>query len=300
MILHGSIANVVDTVFRSMRLNVELADVSFGVIVRFEDVKLANVSLNHNKIVSTSLDEYDYYGDDEWQDTAVDDKEHDVEFAPVPVAERSMFGEEFQIADEIMSDCLYVDAADGAVLPGCPLVSAQRRQEIARQGGEQRRTYISQIQNESTQLYVLTEGRLRLLREQVGLKPLPPPPAGWPPFSVTPPADPVMRTSLTLQLPMPPGTAVPALVWTPEAADAARGPVHTPGQRLRGDEASNATLVLIVTFALLAVTAAAAAMWSAWSLRRDSHKGQRSFDEGSKRPWPRRLQSWTVCILADG
>ena len=284
-----------------MRLDVELADVSNGGVVRFEDVKLADVSLNYGKIVSTSWKEYDSASGR--PETVVDSADYDVEYTPVPVAERSMFGEEFLIADQIMSDCLYKYAADGEILPGCPLVSAQRRRVFRRQRGKQPRAEgarSTQKRDGNTKQYLLTEDSLRMLREQASLKPMPPPPAGWPSFSVTPPANPVMRTSLTLHLPMPPGTAVPALVVTPEAAAAAHGVVHNSDQPPWSGEISRATVVIIVASALIAGTAAVAALWSLRFLQRRFSKGRRRFGDDYKRPWPRRFPNWKVRELADG
>ena len=298
-ILYESSANVVDTVFRNIRLDVELVDISYGGVVRFEDTKLANISLNHGKIVSTSRIEE---GGGR-QDTNAEGNDYDVEYTPVPVAERSMFGEEFFIADQTMSDCLYKEAADGVVLPGCPLVSTQRRRELRRQRGNQPRpeaARITQKRYENAKQYLLTEDSLQMLREQAGLKPLPPPPAGWPPFSLTPPANPVMRTSLTYPLPMLPGTAVPALVVTPEAAAAAHGAMHTSGQPQGRGGASRATAVLIVAAALVAGTAAVAALWTLWFLQRHSPKGRRRCGEECEHPWPRRFPCWKVRKLADG
>ena len=281
-----------DTVFRSMRLDVELADVSSGGIVRFENAKLANVSLNHGKIVSTSWNDQDSeYG---WLENSVDGEDFDVEYIPVPVAERSMFGEEFLIADQIMRDCLY-NATDGEVLPGCPLAQAQG---MSRQGRKEHGS--SNNRYENIEEFLLTEDSLRRLQEHAGLKPMPPSPAGWPPFKMTPPANPVMRTSLTLPLPMPPGTAVPALVLTPEAAAAAHGAMHASRQPPGRGEASRETFVLIVAAVLIAGTAAVASLWALLSLWHRSPKGQRKFGDEFERPWPHRFPCWTVRNLADG
>ena len=300
-IQYESSANVVNTVFRSTRLDVELADVSNGGVVRFEDVKLANVSLNHGRIVRTSWN--DYESGLGRQEPAVDGHDYDVEYTPVPVAERSMFGEEFLIDDQVMSDCLYKDAADGVILPGCPMVSAQRRRELRRQRGKQPRSEgarSSQKRYGITQQYLLMEDSLRMLREQASLKRMPPPPADWPPFRMAPPANRVMRTSLTLQLPMPPGTAVPALVMTPEAAATAHGAMHHSGHHPGSGEASRGTVVLIVAAALIAGIAAVAALWSLRFLQRRFPNCRRKFADEYKRPWPRRFPCWTVRELADG
>ena len=293
VIKDDSSANVVDTVFRSMRLDVELADVSFGGHVRFENVKLANVSLNLGKVVSTSFnnDERDYAK----QVAAVDGEDYDVEYTPVPVGERSMFGEEFLIDDQIMSDCLCTNASAG--VPECPLVPAQRRHETSRQ--DLKKCGVGNNRYENIEEFLLTEDSLRRLQEHAGLKPMPPPPAGWPPFNTTPPANSVMRTSLSLPLPTPPGTAVPALVLTPEAAAVAKRAMQTTGQPPERGEASRATVVLIVAATLIAGAAAAVVLWTLWSLRCRSPKSWRRFLNELKRPWRRRLPFWTVRNLSD-
>eukprot|EP00892_Ulva_mutabilis_P004162 jgi/Ulvmu1/2117/UM127_0002.1 len=124
-----SICNVRNTVFRNMHLAVEIADVSFGGTVRFENVLLANVTLARGAVVSTTLNDYQqavgfyltYY--------AEDDEDFDVEIQPVPPSERGVFGEEFVIVEQTMSDCLYVSAAVGTVLPACPQSSLKARND---------------------------------------------------------------------------------------------------------------------------------------------------------------------------
>ena len=284
-----------DTVFRNMRLDVELVDVSNGGVVRFEDVKLANVSLNHGMIMSTSWT--DYVSDAEWQHTAADDADFDVEYRPVPVTERSMFGEEFLIADQIMSDCLHMTAADGPALPGCPLASTQQQQAMSRQSAKQSGAGAARtIHNPyaSIDQYLLTEDNLRQFQLQAAIQPMPHPSAHSPSFNMAPPANPKVRTSLTLQLPMPPGTSVPALTWTPEAVAAAREAMNTSGRPQGSDKASSVRVTLIAAVALVAVIATIAALWASWSLRRLSAKHRRSLDDKCQLPWPRQFPYWTV------
>ena len=295
MITYDSSANVVDTVFRSMRLDAELADVSSGGHLRFEDVKLANVSLNHGKVVSTSF--YDDERQYARQEHIAEGEDYDVVYTPVPVAERSMFGEDFLITDQIMSNCVSTNAPDGDLVEDCALVPAQRRKKMSRQDLMKFGTGNNRYEN--FQQFLLTEDSLRLLQEHAGLKPIPPPPAGWPPFNMTPPANPVMRTSLTLPLPTPRGTAVPALVLTPEAAATAKIAILTSGQPPRRGDASRGTVVLIVAAALIAGTAAAAILWMLLSLRHRSPKSWKRFVNELKTPWLRWLPFLTVRNLAD-
>eukprot|EP00892_Ulva_mutabilis_P000954 jgi/Ulvmu1/1085/UM106_0001.1 len=128
---HGNIRN---SVFRNMHLEVEIADVSFEGIVRFENVSLANVTLNRGAVVSTTLNDYQqpvgfyltYY--------AEDDEDFDVEIQPVPPSERGVFGEEFVIVEQTMSNCLYLLTAVGTVWPGCPQSSLKARNDTIDRG----------------------------------------------------------------------------------------------------------------------------------------------------------------------
>ena len=102
-----------------MNLDVEIADVSFEGIVQFEATRLANVTLSKGKIVSTTINDYgpaigfdlNYYADD--------DAEYDVLVSAVPQGERGVFGEEWVIHSDTGSDCIYLLAPRGALLPGC-------------------------------------------------------------------------------------------------------------------------------------------------------------------------------------
>ena len=129
-----SLGNIRNTVFHNSDLQVEIADVSFEGIVRFENVSFANVTLEHDAVVSTTLNDYQqaigfyltYYADD--------DEEFDVTIEPVPPAERGVFGEEFRIVGQTMSDCIYLLAIPGTVLPGCPASSLHARNRTIDRG----------------------------------------------------------------------------------------------------------------------------------------------------------------------
>eukprot|EP00892_Ulva_mutabilis_P004140 jgi/Ulvmu1/2098/UM125_0001.1 len=125
-----SICNVRNTVFRNMHLQVEIADVSFAGIVRFENVSLANVTLEHGAVVSTTLNDYGPAVGSYLTYYAEDDEDFDVEIQPVPPSERGVFGEEFVIVEQTMSDCVYLLAAAGTVFPGCPQSSLMARNDM--------------------------------------------------------------------------------------------------------------------------------------------------------------------------
>lgn len=293
---HGT-AHVVDTVFRNMRLAVELADVSKAGIVRFANTRLANVTLEAGRLVSTSNNDYvsseagsDYYADD--------DEDFDVAFAPVPIEARSMFGEEFEIANQTMSDCVYIKAPPGTLLPGCPESSLQKRQEVIQRGLDQKSVSIdNNIVWENVGSF-LDEGSPWLQAVMVSLGPLPPPPAASVPINVTPPAEPVMRSTLSMPLPVPPGAIVPPLERTPEAAAAAdralpllRAPPRPPD----GEEAQHSWVALVVAAVVIAVVAAAAVLWATHALRRRPARaeGRSSMASTSQYMYRRRnIPSW--------
>lgn len=126
-IKYGGLANIQNTVFLNMHLLSEIADVSFGGGIRFENVSLANVTLGHGAVVSTSTNDdaevapcYIIYEAD-------DDDGYDVQVVAVPEGQRGPFGEQYKIVEGVMSDCLFLVAPHGLVLPGCPDASAQKR-----------------------------------------------------------------------------------------------------------------------------------------------------------------------------
>lgn len=148
MSTYASVTHVRDTVFRNMRLEAALVDVSYGGIVRLDRVALANVTLPHAAVVSTGANDYDsiplmdgvelseplssvYLPDD--------DAAYDVPVGVVPPGERGPFALEFLVKDATMSDCLFQLATD-PVYPGCPAASAEARRikavVSARVGGE--------------------------------------------------------------------------------------------------------------------------------------------------------------------
>ena len=130
MSMHESVTHIRNSVFRNTTLAVELVDVSHGGIVRFNDVSLADVSLTHGAVVSTTTNDYYFEGDVLYY--ASDDAQYDVPLEPVPSTAQSMFGEDFVIADATMSDCLFLRAQEGDVFPGCPEESVAARQRLVR------------------------------------------------------------------------------------------------------------------------------------------------------------------------
>lgn len=147
--VYHSVVTVRNTVFRNMRLPVEIADVSFDGTVRFDNVSLANVALQHGAVVSTSLNDYRavgggldggncpdagagmhtvrYYADDD------DGPAYDVALTAVAPGEGGAFGAESVIVHAAMSDCIGFLHEEGLQRPGCPEPpAAARRRVLAR------------------------------------------------------------------------------------------------------------------------------------------------------------------------
>lgn len=128
-------ARISNTLFRNMNLAVELVDVTGGGTVTFEATTLANVVLHNNKVVSTSLNDFDPVWsfdctDTDWEYNPDMDDAYDVRWQPVARDAGGVYGAEFFIANSTMSDCLFLLTADGLVLPGCPPESAEARRPM--------------------------------------------------------------------------------------------------------------------------------------------------------------------------
>lgn len=280
-LMYSGLGHIVDTVFRDMHLSVEIADVSDNGIVVFRNVSLANVTLTRGSIVTTTHSDYDRHTGARLHTYAADDEAYDVDFVPVPVGDRGMFGEDFVIVEATMSDCLFPGLSAGAVMPGCPQESAEKRmalllESVDEEGevsydngdyggvGQQRR-----IKD------LLTLAEPWLVRVQEALGPLPPPPRAWPPFAVDTPANPVVRTELTAVQPVPPGTLLAGLNRT--AASAAAADEVLPGLRAQeaaaaaaaaDDDGVSGTVVVAAAVAALLAVAVAAVPCAVVMLRR--------------------------------
>eukprot|EP00892_Ulva_mutabilis_P006269 jgi/Ulvmu1/4013/UM188_0003.1 len=124
-----TVTRVRNSIFRNMHLHVELVDVSFGGIVRLENVALANVSLVHGAVVSTTANDYlDGLGIVIY--TPSDDEDYDVELTLVQPSQRSPLGKDFMIENATMSDCMFLLAREGQVFPGCPARSVAGREQL--------------------------------------------------------------------------------------------------------------------------------------------------------------------------
>ena len=104
-----------------MLLAVELVDVSFDGMVRFENVLLSNVTLMRGAVVSTTINDYSMVPGSYARFYAYDDASYDVAVIPVPLNARDDVGADFRIADGIVSDCIGMLVLPGTSLPvpGC-------------------------------------------------------------------------------------------------------------------------------------------------------------------------------------
>lgn len=130
-----SVAAVRNTVFRNMRLSSEVADVSYGGTVHFNNTAFANVSLARGHVVSTTASDYESpFVGVYFRSYAEDDAAYDVDVAPLPRADAGVFGAEFEIADDLMSDCMYMvtqyDDESNGLQPGCPPRSVAQRWRV--------------------------------------------------------------------------------------------------------------------------------------------------------------------------
>eukprot|EP00892_Ulva_mutabilis_P004146 jgi/Ulvmu1/2102/UM125_0006.1 len=125
-------AHVTNTVFRNMYLYAEIVDVSEGSSVRFQNVSLSHVQLQHGAVVSTTKNDYTGIDACEYEYWPSDHDEYDVDVVPLPVpqSEDRVVGEHYMIVDGDMSDCLFLMAAESVVLPGCPADLRQKRRKI--------------------------------------------------------------------------------------------------------------------------------------------------------------------------
>lgn len=131
-LISRSTAVVRDSIFRNVNLAVELADVSGGSSVRFQNTTLVDVELRRDAIVGTSSNDNKaqspcllVYGEDYYQE---DEEDFDVHACYVPPEERGPAGGQYVIREGLMSDCLFLLSRE--VPPGCPASSAEARRRM--------------------------------------------------------------------------------------------------------------------------------------------------------------------------
>eukprot|EP00892_Ulva_mutabilis_P006551 jgi/Ulvmu1/4268/UM194_0008.1 len=297
-----SVANIVDTVFRNTHLPVELIDVSFNGVVRFERAALADVTLSRGDIVSTTFN--DYYLDpvNDVYYYAYDDSAYDVAATEAPIDRRGEFGAEFVVDEAVMSDCVYLKADDGVVQPGCPEVSAEHRRVMLRRGSRGGLAQDLDPAGESAAVRLaknlVAADSPWLLALRAALRELPAAPQGWPEFDVAPEGDPVDPVPLGASLPAVPGTVVPSFERTTAAAregGAAAADLRAAYTGVIPEEEagpSSGVLVAVAAVGLAALIAAVAAAWAALVLRRMRKTQERLEGRLLSRPRRPRLPSW--------
>ena len=244
-----------------MDLSAEIADVSSGGSVHFQDTLLANVTLQYGNVVGTTTN--DGTKPDGFQlvyyDT--DDDAFDVPLTPVPVLERGMFGEEFRIDESTLSDCLYLKAPPDFVMPGCPERSIQARAAVLQrnktEGASAPADFSEAVWNPRGRPddLLLDEDSLWLLavREELGALPSREV-TEWPEFVLPTVRNPVERTQITRPWQeLPEGQLLGTLQLPPE----------------RDEELWPGLLVVVLPLvATVAAAAAAAAVWAVLPLHR--------------------------------
>lgn len=133
--LTDSTANVRNSVFTNIDIPLELVDISFGGLVRFESVILANVSIHSGHVVSTTSNDYAsvfstplhsaHSESDERQALYYyneDDTAYDVPITSVPAEERGVFGEEWRIGKAAMLNCNPLFTGDEALFEDTTLI----------------------------------------------------------------------------------------------------------------------------------------------------------------------------------
>lgn len=125
-----SSAYVSNAIFLRAHLSVEIADVSGGSTVHLENVSFTDVSLAGGAVVSTTANDYSFGPDCYLLYDAYDDDSYDVAVTEVPPPRPGPAGADFRVENDTMSDCLFLLAPRGAVLPGCPAASAETRRRM--------------------------------------------------------------------------------------------------------------------------------------------------------------------------
>lgn len=136
MINAQSSAYVANAVFQRTRLSVEIADVSRGSTVHFQNASFADVVLAGGAVVSTTANDYQlglecYLLYDAYDDISYDvDISYDDGVTEVPPPPRPVPARDFRVDNSSMSDCLFLLAPRGAALPGCPVASVETRRRM--------------------------------------------------------------------------------------------------------------------------------------------------------------------------
>lgn len=131
----ATIVNVVDTVFINMRLPVEIADVSWGGFVRFENAALVNVTLTQGRVVSTTLNdgaESDeiYAHASDWLPIYYSEDDQGFDVRTTRTEEPGMPGV-YAIINGNMSDCIWLGMRnDDEANVGCPQESVAKREAV--------------------------------------------------------------------------------------------------------------------------------------------------------------------------
>ena len=120
-----------------MNQSAEIVDVSYGGLVRFENVLFADADLPDMHVVGTSMNDYQHALNHGHHDIgiyyATDDENYDITTAVLPPDRRGVFDADHIIELAVMSDCLFLEYEENDTMPqpGCPQESIQARQAVA-------------------------------------------------------------------------------------------------------------------------------------------------------------------------
>eukprot|EP00892_Ulva_mutabilis_P004144 jgi/Ulvmu1/2100/UM125_0004.1 len=209
---YQAVTNIVDSVFRNMHLSVEIADVSYGSTVRFQNVLFANVTLEHGHVVSTTANDYHGATYDGQYYYASDDSAYDVDVAEVAPGDRGMWGADYVVVDDLLSDCIFLGVPSNITMPGCPDAAVAGRERFQTHWEHYERPadededydgdflgYISWLTRDPAAdigVRMLDEDTPWFVETQAILPARPPPPPQWPPFTVAHPAGSAGSSSL--------------------------------------------------------------------------------------------------------
>ena len=120
-----------------MNQSAEIVDVSYGGLVRFENVLFADAGLPDMHVVGTSMNDYQHAIHRGYEDIgiyyATDDGNYDITTAVLPPDRGGVFDADHIIEMAVMSDCLFLEYGENDMTPqpGCPPESIQARQAVA-------------------------------------------------------------------------------------------------------------------------------------------------------------------------
>ena len=119
-----------------MKQSTEIVDVSYGGLVRFQNVLFSDSGLPDMHVVGTSMNDYHHPLDARYDVQGVyyasDDATYDVTTAVLPPEKGGVFDANYGIETAVMSDCLFLEYEENDTMPrpGCPPGSIPAREAV--------------------------------------------------------------------------------------------------------------------------------------------------------------------------